>query len=120
MQCPECGCDIPDDELFCERCGLSISPDHKKDILSLNWRATRSSFASLVFGIIALASVVFKYELFSIVFSLIGLFLSSYSMGVIVSIDIQKRQKIIIFSVAAIGSIISAISFIFGLQSQFT
>lgn len=109
MRLPKCCCGTPDD----------TGQNGKKSSLSPKWEAIRDSLVGFVFGLGALALIIHNRWHYVILLSIFGLYFSSHSMGMLTFIAMQKKRKIIIFSVAAIGSIISAVTLILGLHYQF-
>ena len=118
MICPKCGHENPDNELFCEECDFRMDQKYKAPI-DKSQIIVYGSFAAAAFGIAALLSILMNVPIFGLIFGIIGLFLSSYTMTLTRMTGLKGNIRITLLSIQAIGLVTAAVGFIFGLVKAF-
>lgn len=119
MICPRCGHENPDTELFCEECDFRMDQKYRPVRLSKEDKGVYFSFAGLVLGLAGIVSILLKNGIFGIVFGVLGLFISSYAMGIVRFIDIKKNIKMLLLAIVVTGMLTSIFGLMFGLKYQF-
>ena len=118
MICPKCGHENPEGELFCEECDWRMDQKYKAPI-DKSIIIVYGSFAAAAFGIAATISAVLSSALFGMVFGVIGLFLSSYTLTLTRMTGIKGNIKITLMCIQAIGLATSAYGFMYGIINAF-
>ena len=118
MICPKCGHENPEGELFCEECDFRMDQKYKAPI-DKSQIIVYGSFAAAAFGIAALLSILMNVPIFGLIFGIIGLFLSSYTMTLTRMTGLKGNIRITLLSIQAIGLVTAAVGFIFGLVKAF-
>ena len=128
MECPKCGHENPEKELFCEECDWRLDQKYKasrfgKDSkLDKDQISVYTAFAGLVLGLASLISALLNSSssgIFAIIFGVIGLFVASYSTGVVRVIITEKKYKTLLIVVAAVGLLTAVIGMVLGLKLVF-
>ncbi len=118
MICPKCGHENPDNELFCEECDFRMDQKYKAPI-DKSQIVVYGSFAAAAFGIAATISILLEVPIFGIIFGVVGLFLSSYTMTMARMMGIKGNVKITLLCIEAVGLATSAYGFVLGLMNAF-
>ena len=118
MICPKCGHENPDNELFCEECDFRMDQKYKAPV-DKSQIVVYGSFAAAAFGIAAMISIFLDVAIFGLIFGIIGLFLSSYTMTMARMMGIKGNVKITLLCIEAAGLATAAYGFIYGLVKLF-
>ena len=118
MICPKCGHENPEGELFCEECDFRMDQKYKAPI-DKSQIIVYGSFAAAAFGIAAMLSVFMNVPVFGLIFGIIGLFLSSYTMTLTRMYGVKGNVKIALLVIEAVGLATAAYGFIMGLMNIF-
>ena len=118
MICPKCGHENPDNELFCEECDFRMDQKYKAPV-DRSQIIVYGSLAAAAFGIAATISVLLNVAIFGVIFGVIGMFLSSYTMTLVRMTGLMGKIKLTLMIIEAIGLATSAIGFIYGLVNLF-
>ena len=118
MICPKCGHENPEGELFCEECDFRMDQKYKAPI-DKSQIIVYGSFAAAAFGIAALLSIFLNAPIFGLIFGIIGLFLSSYTMTLTRVMGIKGNVMITLLCIEAVGLVTGGYGFILGLVGLF-
>ena len=118
MICPKCGHENPDNELFCEECDFRMDQKYKAPV-DRSQIIVYGSFAAAAFGIAATISVLLNVAIFGVIFGVIGMFLSSYTMTLTRMTGITGKIKITLMVIEAVGLATGAYGFVLGLANMF-
>ena len=118
MLCPKCGHENPDNELFCEECDFRMDQKYKAPI-DRSQIVVYGSFAAAAFGIAATISILLEVPIFGLIFGVLGMILSSYTMTMTRMMGIKGNVKITLLCIQAVGLATSAYGFIMGLIKVF-
>ena len=118
MICPKCGHENPDNELFCEECDFRMDQKYKAPV-DRSMIMVYGSFAAAAFGIAAAVSILLEVPIFGLIFGIIGMFLSSYTMTMVRMTGLKGNIRLTLLIIEAIGLATSAYGFIYGLVKVF-
>ncbi len=118
MICPKCGHENPDNELFCEECDFRMDQKYKAPV-DRSLIMVYGSFAAAAFGIAAAVSILLGVPIFGLIFGIIGMFLSSYTMTMVRMTGLKGNIRLTLLIIEAIGLVTSAYGFIYGLVKVF-
>ena len=118
MICPKCGHENPDNELFCEECDFRMDQKYKAPV-DRSMIMVYGSFAAAAFGIASAVSILLEVPIFGLIFGIIGMFLSSYTMTMVRMTGLKGNIRLILLIIEAIGLATSAYGFIYGLVKVF-
>lgn len=118
MICPKCGHENPDNELFCEECDFRMDQKYKVPV-DRSMIMVYGSFAAAAFGIAATVSILLEVPIFGLIFGIIGMFLSSYTMTMVRMTGLKGNIRLTLLIIEAIGLVTSAYGFIYGLVKVF-
>ena len=118
MICPKCGHENPDGELFCEECDFRMDQKYRPPV-DRSKLIVYGSFAAAALGIAATISIFLEVAVFGLIFGIIGMLLSSYTMTLTRMSGIKGNVGITLLCIEAVGLATSAYGFILGLMNSF-
>ena len=118
MICPKCGHENPEGELFCEECDFRMDQKYRAPV-DRSQIIVYGSFAAAAFGIAAVISILLNVAIFGLIFGMIGMFLSSYTMTMVRMTGIKGNIMITLLCIEAVGLATSAYGFILGIMNLF-
>ena len=118
MICPKCGHENPEGELFCEECDFRMDQKYRAPV-DRSQIIVYGSFAAAAFGIAAAISILLNVALFGIIFGVIGMVLSSYTMTLTRMYGLKGNIKYVLLGIEAVGLATAAYGFIYGLINIF-
>lgn len=125
MKCPKCGHENSEKELFCEECDWRLDQKYRASRFGNESRLDKeqlsvySAFGGLVLGLASLISALLNSGIFAIVFGILGLFIASYSTGVVRAIIAEKKYKTLLIVISAIALLTAVIGLVYGLKVTF-